>query len=272
MNSIENASLLEILRQQNEKFDMMLDRISNLEKNCHHSHSHSKADAASSWAEDPLPLYQSSTSAFFCIRIMDTNLRGNKYDTPEPKALKGSEPTTPPLSFSILQGQVKDEVTRDMVDEFGMDNFTSHRPNATSDNTRNPSIQPLDQFEGNEIIRLLHVYQDFAGMMYPIANVADMEGRVNDIWISNAAKNMSKGRSNQLGRKDLAMLEMVINIALVTESDDGSDLIQSLHDDLWMDVESMIWHTKVDLQGLVLLTLMVYFLVYFPPIPFSISN
>ncbi|GAD93001.1 catechol dioxygenase [Paecilomyces variotii No. 5] len=258
---IENAGVLEILQQQNDKLDTMLDHISNIEKNRHHSHSHSKANAAS-WVEDPLPLFQSSTSGFFCIRVMDINLRANEYATPEPDVLNESEPTTPLLSFSILHGQTVDEVTQDMVDEFGMDNFTTHHSNATSDSTRNPSIQPLDHLEGNEIIRLLHVYEDLAGMMYPIVNVEDMEGRVNEIWISNAAKNMNTGKSDQLRRKDVAMLEMVVNIALVIETEDGSDLIQSLHDDLWPQVESMIWHTKVDLQGLVLLTLMGVYYFY----------
>lgn len=235
----------------------MLSRISNLENSRHYPRIQSNADGTYLWADEPLPLFQSSTSAFFYIRVMDTDLRGNEHPTPEPCTLNGSDPTTPPSSFSILHDQIVDEATQDIMDEPGMDNIMTRHLKTPQDNARRQLVQHLDTLEGNEIIRLLHTYQDLAGMIYPIVNVAEFEGQVNDIWIENGAKSINRHKSNQLRRKDLAILQMTVIIALVTENEDGTDLIQSLHDDLWPDVEAMIWNTKVDLQGLIILTLMV---------------
>ncbi|KAK1238193.1 hypothetical protein MKX08_002772 [Trichoderma sp. CBMAI-0020] len=49
---------------------------------------------------------------------------------------------------------------------------------------------------------------------------------------------------------------MMAAIALTAENENGSDLIQSLHDDVLPDAQHIVWNTNTDLHGLILLVLM----------------
>ncbi|KAJ4854704.1 fungal specific transcription factor domain-containing protein [Trichoderma breve] len=55
---------------------------------------------------------------------------------------------------------------------------------------------------------------------------------------------------------------MMVAIALTDESEDSSELMQALHDHVLPDVQYMVWNTRVDLQGLVLLVLVSLYYYY----------
>ena len=162
-----------------------------------------------------------------------------------------------PTSFSILRGQIVNDITGDAADG----NFAASvglTAKSILDDASISSNRPLDTLGGSEILRLIHLYQDFAGMMYPMVDVAYMEQRVRDLWMSDSDQGSEKRRSNQLSRNDLVTLHIMVAIGLVVENENGSTLMRSLHDSLWPYADSMVWNTRVDLDGLILLTLMVW--------------
>lgn len=250
------------MQQQNEKLDMMTERISALKRLHNRHHIAPEPDTASPWAEEPLPLFQSSTSAFYCIRIMDADMRArNEHPTAEPTSPMEINQTVPstPTSFSILDGQIVGGVAGDAADgDHEGAPITARAPLGTMlDEAHNLQAQPLDHLDCNEIIRLIHKYQDYSGMMYPIVDVAYIEQRVRDSWPNESSNGIESGSSSRLSRDDLATLHVVVAIALAVENENASDLARSLHESLWPIVDTMIWNSRVDLNGLVLLTLMV---------------
>jgi hypothetical protein len=245
------------VQEQNSKLDTVLERLSALEELHHRRRTSSKSDSSFFWAKEPLPLLQSSTSPFFTICIADATVKAVRQSTVGSSTSETSNPTTPPSSFSILRGQIVNEVSFTVVDgNFDAPGWPTVKP--TLEDASVSPARPLDNLEAQEILRLIHVYQDFAGMMYPLVDVAHMEQRVRDLWMNDTGQGVGWRRSDQLSRNDLATLHIMIAIGSIIDNENGSDLIQSLHDSLWPDADSMVWNGRVDLAGLVLLTLMVW--------------
>ncbi|KAF2105146.1 hypothetical protein NA57DRAFT_20465, partial [Rhizodiscina lignyota] len=133
-----------------------------------------------------------------------------------------------------------------------------------SDTFSDPPVHPLDALDCEEILRLVFKYEDLAGMMYPMVDASYMAQRVRDVCSLNADAGESHGigRCARLHPNDLATLHIIVAIALAVDDDNGSDLVRSLHKNLWPDIESMIWNATVDLEGLTILALMSLFHYY----------
>lgn len=210
-----------------------------------------------SWVKEPLPLFQSPSSADFSICIVDANLRADQQPTTGSSVSEENNSMRSPTSFSILRGQIVNDIAGGAADG----NFAASvglTAKSTLDDGPNSSGGPLDNLEGYKILSLINLYQDFAGMMYPMVNVAYMEQRVRDLWMSDTGQGAEKRRSDQLSQTDLVTLHIMVAIGLVVENENGSTLMQSLHDSLWPYADSMVWNTRVNLDGLILLTLMVW--------------
>jgi hypothetical protein len=256
-NPVDLESVKTLLQHQNLKLDTILQRISNVEaaQKLQQHGDKTPSTNAQLGCEEPLPVIQSSTSAFFCIHIIDNNLKALEEPAPATQPLEDRKPSSP-SSFSILHDQIVDEIVADIGEwdntELGV---SSSSP---SNAIQSIPTYPLGNLDNGEIIRLIQKYHDVAGMMYPIVDVARMLELAEITGPANYMNVMpNKGGSLCLRRSEATMLQMMVAIALAAENENGSDLIQSLHDDVLPDAQHIVWNTKTDLHGLVLLTLVV---------------
>ncbi|PTB40299.1 hypothetical protein M441DRAFT_90581 [Trichoderma asperellum CBS 433.97] len=241
-----------LLQQQNNKLDAILERVSNVEATQRLQQHEVKGPSSNAPldCEEPLPVIQSSTSALFCIHVIDDNLKA--LEEPDLGALQ-PRGCKPPLtsSFSILHGQIVNKVAAD-IGEWG-DAGISVGSSSSGRTTYSRSTNPLGSLENAELVRLIQKYDDVAGMMYPVVDIAKML-RLVEIDGHLQGLNAAPG-SLPLRRSEATILQMMAAIALTAENENGSDLIQSLHDDVLPDVQHIVWNTNTDLHGLILLVL-----------------
>lgn len=256
-NLSDCESIKMLLQQQNNKLDAILKRVSDVEAAQKLQQHEVKMPSSKTPldCEEPLPVIQSSTSALFCIHIIDDNL----------KALEESSLGAPPLedckpsltsSFSILHGKIVNKIAADIGD-WG-DTGIKVNSSSSGKTAHSTTTHPLGSLDYAELIRLIQKYNDVAGMMYPIVDIAKMlrlaesNGQLEEIRAEPEGNGYLP-----LRRSEAAILQMMAAIALTAENENGSDLIQSLHDDVLPDVQHIVWNTKTDLHGLTLLVLVV---------------
>lgn len=95
-------------------------------------------------------------------------------------------------------------------------------------------------------------------MMYPVMDITKMlhlAESTGQLEVPSAEPDTVGSVS--LKRGEVAILQMMVAIALTAENDNGSDLIQSLHENVLPDAQHIVWNTDTDLYGLVLLVLVV---------------
>ncbi|UKZ52894.1 hypothetical protein TrVGV298_006681 [Trichoderma virens] len=142
----------------------------------------------------------------------------------------------------------------------GGDASISSRSPTTVDGV--PHKYALGTLKSAEIIRLIEKYQDIAGMMYPVIDTTHPEQLVENVWASCSADKANTETLPQWKRSQKGIVEMMVAIALTDENEAGSGLSQALHDGVLPDVQYMVWNTRVDLQGLVLLALVSLYYYY----------
>ncbi|RFU81359.1 catechol dioxygenase [Trichoderma arundinaceum] len=246
-----------LLQHQNHKLDTILERVSNIEtgQRVQQDGNIGSPGNVQLECEEPLPVIQSSTSAFFCIHIIDANFK-RLEESAETTLPQKDRKASSPSSFSILHDQIFDEIAAD-IGEWD-DGESGMKPPNPSAVLQNVSTYPLDNLEVAEIIRLVQKYHDTVGIMYPVADVTGMLDLIeNADTVDNRNDVYSRGGSLCLRRGEETILQMMVAIALAAENENGSYLIQSLHDNVLPDAQHMVWSTKTDLQGLVLLALVV---------------
>ncbi|PON21950.1 hypothetical protein TGAM01_v209206 [Trichoderma gamsii] len=252
-------SIKMLLQRQNGKLDAILKRVSNVEaaKRLQSHHVKTPSSNASLDCEEPLPVIQSSTSALFCIHIVDDSLKAFEEPVLGTPPLEDCKPSLTP-SFSILHGQIVNKIAAD-IGEWGVAE-TSTSSSSSGITTQGTSTHPLDELDNAELIRLIQKYNDVAGMVYPVVDGAKMlrlagsSGQLEEL-----SAEPHRNKSFPLRRSEVAILQMMAAIALTAENENGSDLIQRFHDDVLPDAQHIIWNTNTDLHGLILLVLMSIF-------------
>ncbi|KAF2095117.1 hypothetical protein NA57DRAFT_59864 [Rhizodiscina lignyota] len=239
------ASVSALLQQQTEKLDFLIQRMTVLDKASNGNlHPSSTTDTGLSTPKQPLPLFQSSTSSFFCFDLLDTNLKPREHHTPESDQLPYR------TSFSILQGEILD----------GESSVISGNESEATGSTSSGVHDPIDELGGSDVVRLMHIYQDMIGFMYPILDFGQLVRAAEKVFGTVASSRTDfPGVVNpgppQMDGSDMALLKMIIAIALAVENEAHAALAGYVYQSLRQDVEAMVWNTKVDLKGLVLLTL-----------------
>ncbi|KAL7952142.1 hypothetical protein V8C42DRAFT_306254 [Trichoderma barbatum] len=261
--STEEESLKTLLQQQSNKLDTLLRHISNLQQPYRFRDRLSGSSSnLFSYCKAPLPLLQSITSAFFCFHIIDVKLRALEIHSENAQILDGAK-TCSSSSFSILHDQILDGGISDIEAWGGDDAGISSWSSTTEDGVpRKAPTYALRTLESAEIIRLIQKYQDIAGMMYPVIDTTHPEQLVENVWASCSADTRNTESLPQWKRSQIGIVEMMVAIALTDENETGSELMQALHDNVLPDVQYMVWNTKVDLQGLVLLALVSLYYYY----------
>ncbi|KAL6901078.1 hypothetical protein GGI43DRAFT_367855 [Trichoderma evansii] len=255
INRSDYESIKTLLQQQNNKLDAILERVSNVEAAQRLQQHEVKMPSNKTPLEcdEPLPVIQSSTSALFCIHIIDDNLKALEEPSQGAPSLEDCKPSLA-SSFSILHGQIVNKIAAD-IGEWG-DTGIAVGSSSSGKTTHSMSTHPLGSLDHAELIRLIQKYNDVAGMMYPIVDTAKMlrlvetNGRLREICAEP-----DRNGSLPLGRSEAAILQVMAAIALTAENENGSDLIQTLHDDVLPDVQHIVWNTNTNLHGLILLVL-----------------
>jgi hypothetical protein len=255
-----------LLERQSAKLDLLLDRVATLEKAKTDSGPWlSATDAVDFLTEQPLPLFQSPTSTLFCISFVDTNLRTLECTTGSARGSQDDNPSPPQSSFSILEDEIISELLPELMDR-ETDAGESARINLRRSPTRIESqvlsfIQPLDKLDYSDVLQLLSTYHNLLGVFYPIVNMDQITRCAKQIWAIMAGGSVRVEPTDlnllQIDRNDVAILKMALAIALLAEGESRVYLAQDLYESLYQDIQAMVWNAKIDLKGLVLLTLVV---------------
>lgn len=232
MKPSDYESIKMLLQQQNDKLDAILKRVPNLEaaKRLQPHDVRTPLSNPSLDCEEPLPVIQSSTSALFCIHIVDDSLKAFEEPILGTTPLEDCKPSLTP-SFSILHGQIVNKIAAD-IGEWD-DAELSASTSSSTNTTHGTSTHLLDKLGNEELIRLVQKYNDVAGMMYPVVDIANMMrlAESNGQFEELSAGTHRTG-SFLLRRSEVAILQMMAAIALTAEHENGSGLIQSFHDDV----------------------------------------
>ena len=202
-------------------------------------------------AEQPLPLFRGSTSALFYIGVIDTNLKALEIPAAPPSPREDNRRRT---SFSIIQGQIVDDMSGDATEEEPEDVSFSPLGDLGRKDGQIDSIQPLGL---TDVMRLVHEYEDRVGGMYPILDIAYLLQQAPELWAVANGGALDNNRIAQIDQKDVAILKLVVAITLVLEGESHYELALGLLNSVLPEVQAMIWNAKVNLKGLVLLTLVV---------------
>jgi hypothetical protein len=252
-----------LLERQSAKLDLLLDRVTTLEKAKTESGPWlSATEAVVFLTEQPLPLFQSPTSTLFCISFVDTNLRTLECTTGSARGSQEDNPSPPQSSFSILEDEIISEVLPELMDR----ETDAARINLRRSPTRTESqvlsfIQPLDKLDYGDVLQLLSTYHNLLGVFYPIVNMDQITQYAKQIWAIMAGGSLGDEATDlsllQIDRNDVAILKMALAIALLAEGESRVYLAQDLYESLYQDIQAMVWNAEIDLKGLVLLTLVV---------------
>jgi hypothetical protein len=194
--------------------------------------------------KQPLPLFQSPTSSFFCISVLDTTLKALESESHGATIRSDYHPSPTGLFFSILQGEIIHGEPSEMESIESDDTLISSSPGA---------LHLLEGLDGDHIIRLIHLYQDMVGFMFPILDISHVLQQAENCTEWLGAGSVQPPTSGN----DIAILKMVVAIAMTSETERYSDFAAGLFQSIREDIEAMLWNTRLDLQGLILLVLVV---------------
>ena len=239
---MEDAELLGLLQQQSQKIDLLLERVASKDTGSEASTRLAQHSSRRSISEDrPLPFFQSPTHSLFCINLADS---------------------TPERHFSPSRGEISENVAPSDPKQFGfsivrdkiIQGPSSDISETDLDCGQAPSPQPddyLSQHSYADIYQLLQRYQDVVGIFYPILPLQRIANEL-DSWFNKALPSRTT-----INRLDLATINVAIAIA--SESlDEDHPRVSSDHGHKFHHlVDALVWSSKIDLKGLVFLTLVV---------------
>ena len=143
----------------------------------------------------------------------------------------------------------------------------------TPSNTPRPferALNPIDTMSFisiTEANRLIDVYEEEVGTLYPFLNVEELKLHINRHYtfalpVSNQSVSVSRSSEEEktLEAYDLHLIRMAMAIASVIEGCGHSDLSTRLVDEVQSFIEQGICMVPAHLRGLQVLTLMVWFL------------
>jgi hypothetical protein len=249
------------------KLDVLIERVSALEKSMSmlaQKTRYQAKEATSTPTEQPLPIFQGSTSSVFSIIVADTNLKVLEHHGTSPPISDDGDSSRAQTTFSIVHGQIIHELSNEVTDGES-ENGLIVLPRATG--TRAQSMEAQEAhigLSGDELISLVDAYQNLAGNLYPFLNGPSLVQQARQTWAARSAEftpsslgvDSDSGR-HQVGNKDVAILKIVAAIALLGEGHGRNDAALSLYHSVLPDVEAIVWSTKLDLKGLILLPLVV---------------
>ena len=113
--------------------------------------------------------------------------------------------------------------------------------------------QYLTELTTDQINDLIGAYQNMVGFMFPIIDT----GHLSQLVDSSALLTTAGNKLVLSAENDAAVLRMVIAIALSGEHEIHDNVAVGIYESLKQQVYSMVWNTRLDLNGLTLIVLVV---------------
>ncbi|KIW78498.1 hypothetical protein Z517_08335 [Fonsecaea pedrosoi CBS 271.37] len=257
------AEVSALLRQQNEKLDLLIKKTAAIEAAYEAAENRlSKADTCLAAEKHPLPLFQTSTSAFFCVNVIDAGVRKLGLDFSQGSNTPGvSIGTQTRPALSIIRGEVvngeSSDISRSEIEHVAQSIATA---SSSSQDASVPVklIDPLYDVEPNLLQRGVQAFHSLEWVMYPILDISTLEEAIGALSDSTGGLS-TRGRGHSIDKEDSAILKMVAAIGLLAEGDTHQTLTSSLLQSLHSQIETMIWSAAVDLKDLVLMTLVILY-------------
>ncbi|KIW95882.1 uncharacterized protein Z519_02947 [Cladophialophora bantiana CBS 173.52] len=260
------AEVSALLQQQNEKLDLLIKKTTAIEAAYEAAENRlSKADTGLSPQKHPLPLFQTSTSAFFCINVIDAGVRKLGLDFSQGRSPHNGYITAQTrTALSIIHGEVVDGESSDISRSELEDVAESISEGSAGSQDASPPLKlvdPLDEIDRHLLLQGVQAFHDLEWVMYPIVDIFDSKDIVKRR--SEASGGLAvRGRTPSISKEDSAILKMTVAIGLLAEGDTHQKLTARLLQSLHSEIENMIWNAAVDLKDLVLMTLVILYHVH----------
>ncbi|KAK4085580.1 uncharacterized protein Triagg1_570 [Trichoderma aggressivum f. europaeum] len=244
------------------KLDLLIDRVTALEKALLAQRVQCEArEVTSTPPKQPLPIFQGSTSSVFSIVVADTNLKVLEPDATGPPISDDSDSPRAQTTFSIVHGQIINELSKEAADG-GSESRPIVLPRAAGTRPQPTETQTHIDLSCNDLISLVYIYQNLAGTLYPFLNFPSLVQQARLTWAARLTELTPSNDGVDVGSKDVAILKIVAAIALLAEGEGRNDLALSLYHSILPEVEAIVWSTKLDLKGLMLLPLVSLFYIH----------
>ena len=217
--------------------------------------------------KQPLPLFQTSTSAFFCVNVVDAGVRKLRHEkSPEVTPSVEANSAQTRSALYILHGEVVNGETSD-IGRSELD----YGPESVFESSTGPQAASIPSSVSNllhqvDYDHLMHAVETFASLehpMYPIVDVETVLQRARNVLASSTPASFRHGRHlsevPSVRKDDLALVSICAAIGLLAEGDTHQELAMRLFESVRSDVEAMVWSAAVDLKDLVLMTLVTLF-------------
>lgn len=198
-------------------------------------------------SDQPLPLFQGSTHSLFCVNIVDTSSQHDDVDSQTQQHPRKSTDHLPYSSFFLVQGYIVEGASSAVLGAESECALTvSHK-----------SFDSTSRLSDAENVRLLHKYQSTVGFMYPIVRFQAVTKSLEELTMSRARCLGTALSGDAIDDMDRAIITTMVAIASESEEKDGQKSTFVQPSGLRERANEMLWSCKVDLKGLVFLTLMV---------------
>jgi hypothetical protein len=212
-----------------------------------------------------LPFFCGPTTPAFCINVIGVSLNQTESNSEFAALARGRE-TLSVLDGEIIVDREDKTVEREPTDQ-GL--YTSLVLPTTGGNGL--LLDPLRELETETAVHLVQLYDDLVGVIHPFLNADDQIRNVRGLYtgLVQDSRITGLGRAEtpkmQMTQGDVNIIKMVLSIALLMERKGRIGLATKLYESLRGDVESKMWTTAIEVDGLQLLTLVVR-ISCFPPL------
>lgn len=210
-----------------------------------------------------LPLFCGPTNPSFCINVIGLGLYETESTSGYAVVSRGRE------TLSVLDGKIivdhQDETVEKEPTDQGL--YTSLLLTTSGNGL---SLDPLRELDTETAVHLVQLYDDLVGVTHPFLNADDQIRNVRGLYTKLTQDSRNTGPTGgetaklQMTQGDVNIIKMILSIALLMEGRGHSSLATKLYESLRGDVESKMWTTAIELDGLHLLTLVVR-ISCFPP-------
>lgn len=260
------AEISQLLRQQNEKLDLLIKKTATIEA-AYEAVDKSDVRAVAAVLpprKEPLPLFQTSTAAFFCVNVVDAGVRKLQLDHLQERIPTfDASSTQARTALSIIQGEVvtgeASDISRSEFEEpveLLSDSSSDHQEGSAHSTTGDV----LHGMEPDLLLRAVQAFADLDHPMYPILDMTDIMQKAKQYseFTSGArSRGMHSSESHDIDKDDLAQLKMVVSIGLLAQGDAQQKLAAKLFASVRRMVEDMVWSATVDLKDLIVMALVV---------------
>lgn len=210
-----------------------------------------------------LPLLRGITSSSFYLKVIELSLeevQNIDYSYNVRSSTMAVRPHTP---FGMFLDQICTAVQDDFEEKDSIDPFLQRFTSFTPQNSPQSQLSPLEDLTSDEAERLVIVFDQILGMMFPILNLDDLLQLVRGIYHNlkppkdQEIYTSATYNTTSLNKDDINIVKMVIAVALVAEGSRDDIMALKLYKSLQDEIDIKIWSSEVDLNGLILLILVV---------------